>query len=116
MKPIQIAQGDDFIFNISETDPLGSPVNLDQYPDLVAYLYTQDNAIIKFSKTVRTGYQLIEKVTSFQYLFQLLAEDSKNLFPGILTLEFLILDPTERTIFKAEIGSVVATKIKREIV
>lgn len=115
MKQIQIAQGDDFKFNISETDPLGSPVDLDLYNDLIAYLYTDDKAILKFSKTVITGFQRIDRITSHQYVFKLLSEDSKNLFPGKLTMEFLILDPVERTIFKAEIGEVVATKIKREI-
>ena len=115
MKRIQIAQGDDFIFNVSETYPQGAPVNLDLYNDLIAYLYTDEKTIIKFSVSVKAGYQRIEKVTSFQYLFQLLSEDSKNLVPGKVIMEFLILDPAERTIFKADIGDVIATKIKREI-
>jgi len=115
MKRIQIAQGDDFKFFISVTDPQGVQENLDLVDDIISYLYTQDNEILMFSKTIITGYQRIVKITSLQYMFQLMSEDSKFMFPGKLTWELLIKDPTERTVFHAEIGDVIATKIKREI-
>ena len=115
MKRIQIAQGDDFKFFISVTDPQGVPEDLDLANDIISYLYTQDNKILMFSKTIITGYQRIVKITSQLYMFQLMSEDSKFMFPGKLIWELLIKDPTERTVFHAEIGDVIPTKIKREI-
>jgi hypothetical protein len=112
---IEITQGEDFFFNISETNPGGVPVSLDQYPDVIAYLFTREEQVLKFSKSVKAGYQRVTKVTSFEYRIKLMAEDSKQLMPGTMVIEILILDPTERAIFRGEVARVVKSKIKREI-
>lgn len=117
MLPVKY-QGDDIFHGIRIRDEANNLVDLGDFTNVLVYLYTNENNILKYSYKPVTGLFNINKITSTLYYFIIESGVTAFLTPGNLVMELKVIKPNatlsdnkEDLIVKAEILQLSASKI-----
>ena len=73
--------GEDIIISIEDGS---APLNMDAMAEIVVHLYTKISDIRKFSKTTRTGYTKLKRISATRYDIYLDSNMTKTMNPGTL--------------------------------
>lgn len=117
MLPVKY-QGDDIFHGIRIRDEANNLVVLDDFTNVLVYLYTNENNILKYSYVSVTGLFKINKITPTLYYFIIESGVTAFLTPGNIVMELKVIKPNatlsdnkEDLIVKAEIIQLSASKI-----
>lgn len=117
MLPVKF-QGEDIYHGIRIYDEGKKLVVLDDFTNIIVYLYTDENNILKYSYTAVTGLFKINKITSTLYYFIIESGVTATLAPGNLVMELKVVKPNavlsdnrEDLLVKAEILQIAPSKM-----
>ena len=74
-------------FSIYTDDTKTTRYNLDDFLEIIVYLYTKTTDVKKFSKTVKTGYTRLVRVDAYTYKAILEGALSGGMAAGLLRIE-----------------------------
>ena len=117
-KLIEIFQGEDFVMNFSERNENSDLIDLDDYASVIIYAYTSNSKIKKYSRDHKPDYGSIGKVSDTEYCLRIDGKTTRNLDPGELMVEILVIDNTNdgaRSIFAGKVCKIVSCIIKSEV-
>lgn len=81
-------QGDDILISIKLKNTSGQYVDLDSYTDIIVYAYTDKDGVVAMgSKTIKTGYASLNKISSTEYQFVIDSSKTTLMTPGVMSLE-----------------------------
>lgn len=88
-RPLNIKyQGDDILISVKLKTKSGTYVDLDSYADIIVYAYTDKNGVIAMgSKTTKTGYSSLNKISSTEYQFVIDSSKTTTMTSGVMSLE-----------------------------
>lgn len=117
MLPVKY-QGEDIFHGIRIRDEANNLIVLDDFTNVLLYLYTNENNILKYSYKPVTGLFTINKITPTLYYFIIESGVTATLVPGNLIMELKVIKPNaslsdnqEDLIVKAEIFQLSPSKI-----
>lgn len=107
-------QGDDIPFQIElfEDENETIKVSIDQYDDLDIYLYTDGRRIVKISKTQKTGYIKLNRVSEYIYSCTVSSGETKLLAPGFIQMEI----NTEKSGSINKIGAGIIALLRKSLI
>jgi hypothetical protein len=118
MLPVKY-QGDDIFYSIAIKDDAGEYINLStEFLNVLAYIYTNKNNILKYSKNTITGIYSIQVITDKLYVIKLESGLTSNMSPGNIMMEIKVVksnsdlsDGKEDTIQKVIIAKLETSEI-----